>query len=106
LEDESVYREKEVRELEGLIDKGLKGDYGCSIGGLYELVGKWGLNIGLCWAGVDGFFFGVIVMHKGAAVDHRGCRHYIRFVKKSMFHVSKGGVVGWGDGGEFECSLN
>lgn len=24
--------------LEGLIDKGLKGDYGCSVGGLYELV--------------------------------------------------------------------
>jgi len=38
LEDESVYREKGSWSLEGLIDKGLKGDYGCSVGGLYELV--------------------------------------------------------------------
>jgi len=39
LEDESVYREKELKELETLISPELKGDVGCSVAGLYELVG-------------------------------------------------------------------
>ncbi len=39
LEAESVYRERELAELEGLVDPGLKTDVGCSVSGLYELVG-------------------------------------------------------------------
>ncbi|KAJ7153476.1 hypothetical protein C8R43DRAFT_1002161 [Mycena crocata] len=66
LEDESVYREREFAELEGLVDAGLKTDVGCSVSGLYELV--------------------AIVTHKGAAAD---AGHYIGFVKKSVFHPPK-----------------
>lgn len=40
LEDESVYREKEISELEALISPEIKGDVGCSVSGLYDLVGK------------------------------------------------------------------
>ena len=40
LEDESVYREKEISELEALISSEIKGDVGCSESGLYDLVGK------------------------------------------------------------------
>jgi len=39
LEEESVYREKELKELEMLISPELKGDVGCSVTGLYDLVG-------------------------------------------------------------------
>ena len=40
LEDESVYREKEISELEALISSEIKDDVGCSESGLYDLVGK------------------------------------------------------------------
>lgn len=39
LEPESVYREKEIKELEELISPDLKSDIGCSVTGLYDLVG-------------------------------------------------------------------
>ena len=39
LEDESVYRKKELEELEALISPDVKGDVGASPTGLYELVG-------------------------------------------------------------------
>jgi len=38
-EDESVYRKKELEELEGLISPDVKADIGASPTGLYELVG-------------------------------------------------------------------
>ncbi|KAF8999843.1 hypothetical protein BDQ17DRAFT_1391450 [Cyathus striatus] len=60
LDDENVYREKEINELEALVDSELKADIGCSVTGLYDLV--------------------AIVTHKGAAAD---AGHYIGFVKKS-----------------------
>jgi ubiquitin carboxyl-terminal hydrolase 14 len=41
LEDESVYREREAKELEALIDPELKKDVGCSASGLYDLVGEY-----------------------------------------------------------------
>jgi ubiquitin carboxyl-terminal hydrolase 14 len=63
LEDESVYRTKELKELEELVSPQLKEDVGCSVTGLYDLV--------------------AIVTHKGAAAD---AGHYIGFVKKSCFH--------------------
>ncbi|KAJ6493932.1 hypothetical protein C8R47DRAFT_1318835 [Mycena vitilis] len=66
LESESAYRERELAELEALVDPGLKNDVGCSVSGLYELV--------------------AIVTHKGAAAD---AGHYIGFVKKSVFHPPK-----------------
>lgn len=40
LEDESTYREKELAELEALINPDLKEDIGASVTGMYELVGK------------------------------------------------------------------
>lgn len=40
LEDESVYRARELNELEALVDPELKADFGCSLTGLYDLVGK------------------------------------------------------------------
>lgn len=40
LEDESVYREKEAKEIEALVSPELKADVGCSASGLYDLVGK------------------------------------------------------------------
>jgi hypothetical protein len=40
LEEESVYRTREGWELEGLVSLDLTGDYGCSVAGLYDLVGK------------------------------------------------------------------
>jgi len=66
LEEESVYREKELTELETLISPELKDDVGCSVTGLYDLV--------------------AIVTHKGAAAD---AGHYIGFVKKNVFHGAK-----------------
>lgn len=38
--DEPVYREKEQKELEALIDPSLKADTGSSVSGLYDLVGE------------------------------------------------------------------
>jgi ubiquitin carboxyl-terminal hydrolase 14 len=40
LEEEGVYREKELKELETLISPELKSDVGCSVTGLYDLVGQ------------------------------------------------------------------
>lgn len=40
LEDESVYRTRELSELEALVDPELKTDFGCSVTGLYDLVGE------------------------------------------------------------------
>jgi hypothetical protein len=40
LEEESVYREREVAELSGLVEVSLKEDIGCSVSGFYELVGE------------------------------------------------------------------
>ena len=40
LEDESVYREREGKELEALIHPDVKKDMGASVTGQYELVGK------------------------------------------------------------------
>ncbi|KAG8215408.1 hypothetical protein J3R82DRAFT_9015 [Butyriboletus roseoflavus] len=70
LEDESVYRARELSELEALVDPELKADFGCSVTGLYELV--------------------AIVTHKGAQADSG---HYIGFVKKSVFHGPQPSVV-------------
>ena len=39
LEDESVYRARELQELGGLVSADLTSDYGCSVTGLYDLVG-------------------------------------------------------------------
>ena len=39
LEDETVYRKKELEELEGLISPDVKADIGASSTGLYELIG-------------------------------------------------------------------
>ncbi|EIN05233.1 cysteine proteinase [Punctularia strigosozonata HHB-11173 SS5] len=63
LEDESVYRAKEQKELEELVSPQLKEDVGCSVTGLYDLI--------------------AIVTHKGAAAD---AGHYMAYVKKSCFH--------------------
>lgn len=65
LEDETVYRAKELAELEGLIHPDLKQDVGSSVSGLYDLV--------------------AIITHKGAAADSG---HYIGYAKKSVFHKS------------------
>ncbi|KAK7688677.1 hypothetical protein QCA50_008215 [Cerrena zonata] len=63
LEDESVYREKELKELEGLVHADLRADIGSSVSGMYELV--------------------AIITHKGAAAD---AGHYMSYVKRSVFH--------------------
>lgn len=39
LEEESIYRARELQELEGLVSTDLTNDYGCSVTGLYDLVG-------------------------------------------------------------------
>ncbi|KAH9886741.1 hypothetical protein C8Q73DRAFT_715186 [Cubamyces lactineus] len=65
LEDESVYREREGKELEALIHPDVKADIGASQTGQYELV--------------------AIVTHKGAEAD---AGHYIGFVKKRALHSS------------------
>ncbi|KAF9790391.1 hypothetical protein BJ322DRAFT_385416 [Thelephora terrestris] len=63
LQDEAVYRKKELEELEALISPDIKADTGASPTGLYELV--------------------AIITHKGAAAD---AGHYVGFVKRSAFH--------------------
>ena len=52
LEDESVYRARELSELEALVDPELKADFGCSVTGLYDLVGEFPFCI---QRGVDGY---------------------------------------------------
>lgn len=42
LEDESVYRQRELAELEALINPDVKADIGASPTGLYELIGTCG----------------------------------------------------------------
>jgi len=39
LEDEVIYRKRELKELESLVDVDVKADVGCSPTGLYDLVG-------------------------------------------------------------------
>jgi len=73
LEDESVYRKKELEELEGLISPDVKADIGASPTGLYELV--------------------AIITHKGPAAD---AGHYIGFAKKSIFHPRTSQATGPG----------
>jgi ubiquitin carboxyl-terminal hydrolase 14 len=40
LEDESVYRTREASELEALVSEDIRRDVGCSVNGLYDLVGE------------------------------------------------------------------
>jgi ubiquitin carboxyl-terminal hydrolase 14 len=86
LEDESVYRTRELSELEALVAEDVRQDVGCSVTGLYDLVGESFLS----WIrppGVDLIGgLAAIVTHKGAAAD---AGHYIGFAKKSVFHASK-----------------
>jgi len=71
LEPESVYRKRELEELEALTPADLKSDVGCSVTGLYELIG--------------------IITHKGAEADGG---HYIGFGKKNALHPVKiGGEI-------------
>lgn len=81
LKDESVYREGELKELEGLVHADLKADVGCSVSGLYELVGEFLGYIPLVLTLTRPN--PAIVTHKGAAAD---AGHYMAFVKKSVFH--------------------
>lgn len=71
LEPESVYRARELEELEALVPAEFREDVGCSVTGLYELVG--------------------IVAHKGAAADSG---HYIGFVKKTAMHAARKAAEG------------
>jgi ubiquitin carboxyl-terminal hydrolase 14 len=84
LEDESVYRNKELAELEALVDPSVRADYGASLTGLYELVGALspGLFTPLVALPAEACATAIIT-HKGAAAD---AGHYIAFVKKSVFH--------------------
>lgn len=82
LEDEHIFREKELAELEALVHPDVKQDVGCNVSGLFELVGRCrqssDLNTVNCHI--------AIVTHKGPAAD---AGHYIGFVKKSVFHNDK-----------------
>jgi ubiquitin carboxyl-terminal hydrolase 14 len=85
LEDESVYRTQELAELEALVSEDVRGDVGCSVSGLYDLVGTCSFpstNI----PPADLVNGTAIVTHKGAAAD---AGHYIGFVKKNVFHATK-----------------
>jgi len=48
LEDESVYRAREIEALEALIDEDVKKDTGASVSGLYDLVCELFFSILLC----------------------------------------------------------
>jgi ubiquitin carboxyl-terminal hydrolase 14 len=78
LEDEHVYREREQAELEALVHPDMKQDAGCSVSGLYELVGRcrWSYDSNAVNCRL------AIVTHKGPAAD---AGHYIGFVKKRAF---------------------
>ena len=88
LEDESVYREKEGKELEALIHPEIKSDVGASSTGQYELVGE------CCFCPISckqrcsrSRSRTAIVTHKGAEAD---AGHYIGFVKKRALHGTSG----------------
>lgn len=85
LEDESVYRKKELEELEGLISPDVKADIGASPTGLYELVGACErLSYFLQSPLVNSYNeWTAIITHKGPAAD---AGHYIGFAKRSVFH--------------------
>jgi len=72
LEDESVYIEKENKELAALVDEEIKQDQGASISGLYDLYG--------------------IVTHKGASADSG---HYIGYVRSPPKEDDKEDDEGW-----------
>lgn len=80
LQEEFVYREKELKELEALVDPELKADIGSSVSGLYELVGAYHY---IHHATQHSIHHTGIVTHKGAAAD---AGHYMAYVKKSVFH--------------------
>jgi ubiquitin carboxyl-terminal hydrolase 14 len=85
LEDESVYRKKELEELEALISPDVKADVGASPTGLYELVGACERLVSilyLCYLPPYNEWTAIIT-HKGPAAD---AGHYIGFAKKSVFH--------------------
>jgi ubiquitin carboxyl-terminal hydrolase 14 len=97
LEDESVYRKKELEELEGLISPDVKADVGASPTGLYELVGTCqpphSFSAPTYSIRVPYDEWIAIITHKGAAAD---AGHYIGFVKKSVFHPKAGQASGSG----------
>lgn len=88
LQDERVYREKELAELEALIDEQAKNDVGSSVSGLYELVGKLLYLVSL--ARICNLLPPAIITHKGPAAD---AGHYMGYVKKSVFHRRKGSLA-------------
>lgn len=67
LEDESVYRARELSELEALVHPELKADFGCSVTGLYDLVGESHFASGARWVDADGNC--MMVSHR----DAQGC---------------------------------
>lgn len=99
LEDESVYRAREAKELNELVHPDLNADVGCSTSGLYDLIGMppfviffdirefcpFPYSIFACFPDRICFVVLAIVTHKGAAAD---AGHYIGFVKKSALHPS------------------
>lgn len=54
LEEESVYRTRELNMLEALVDPELKADFGCNLTGLYDLVGRSQSTSSGRWINVDG----------------------------------------------------
>lgn len=81
LQDEGVYRVKELEELEALVHPDLKADVGCSVHGLYELIGMFFSSFFSC-KDAD-LTATAIVTHKGAAAD---AGHYMAYVKKRAAH--------------------
>ncbi|KZS89404.1 cysteine proteinase [Sistotremastrum niveocremeum HHB9708] len=71
LEDETIIRERERKEIDALLDKDLLQDTGSSLTGLYDLC--------------------AVVTHKGASADSG---HYIGYVKKDAFHPEDAEVGG------------
>ncbi|KAG9310870.1 hypothetical protein JVU11DRAFT_8725 [Chiua virens] len=90
LEEESVYCARELSELEALVDPELKADFGCSVTGLYDLVGESHFTCELFLLLTRIGYMLAIVTHKGAQAD---AGHYIGFVKKSVSHGSKPAVT-------------
>ena len=70
LEDESVYRARELSELEALVDPELKADFGCSVTGLYDLVGE--SHFAFRWISADGDW--TMLSHR----DTQGCTSRFR----------------------------
>ena len=95
LEDESVYRKKELEELEGLISPDVKADIGASPTGLYELIGacESSYRFAAIYSTISGPYdeWTAIITHKGPAAD---AGHYIGFVKKSAFHPKASQATG------------